>query len=56
MDADTLRRRTTARATRSLTQAMRLTGEAKREALREHAALVWPHRTCALGFQSDPSA
>jgi len=54
MDADTLRRKATAEATRSMTRAMRLTDEAKRDALRDHAALIWPHRTCAFGLQAGP--
>lgn len=56
MDADTLRRKATAEATRSLTRAMRLAGEAKSEALREHAELIWPHRTCMTPLRRDRSA
>jgi len=52
MDADTLRRKATAEATRSMTRAMRLQNEAKVKAFRDHAELIWPHRACA--FVDDP--
>ncbi|WP_161605529.1 hypothetical protein [Pimelobacter simplex] len=35
-------------ATASLTKATRLTGEARREALTKHAAMVWPSKSCTL--------
>lgn len=35
-------------ATASLTKATRLTGDAERKALRKHAALVWPIKTCTI--------
>lgn len=39
-------------ATRSLTAANRLTGTARTEALQQHAARVWPSKSCALTAQT----